>query len=104
MITQNGLNLFKMLLTNSCPNISAFTDIDGNTNYLTSLEATGTYFNNLQQYTNSSAGTIVTGTFGNPARYMFMPWSRLKTAQFNSDTYTSYWSTAATLTRASQIF
>lgn len=104
MITQNGLNLFKMLLTNSCPEPSAFTDIDSNTNYLTSLEATGTYFPDYQQYINGLEGSVVSGTFGNPERQLFMPWFRIKTTLLNSDTYTSYWSTATTLTSAFKIY
>lgn len=104
MITQNGLNLFKMLLTNSCPEPSAFTDIDGNTNYLTSLEATATYFNSYQQYTASSNGSVISGTFGHPSRHTFMPYNRIKTALLNSDTYTTYWSTSTTLTSAPNIY
>lgn len=82
MITQNGLNLFKMMLTNTCLAPSEFTNIDNDTDYVTSLGATRTVWNNINDYYNGSVGTIESGTFI-AVSSTFMPYTKNRTAQFN---------------------
>lgn len=91
MITQNGLNLFKIMLTNTCLAPSEFTNIDNGTNFLTSLEVTRTTWGNINDYYNGSAGTVESGTFIANSN-TFMPDNRNRTAQLNLTSY-SYGST-----------
>lgn len=86
MITKNGLNLFKIILTNTCLAPSEFTNIDNGTNFLTSLEVTRTTWGNIDDYYNGSAGTVESGTFmANSST--FMPYNRNRTAQLNMTSY-----------------
>lgn len=86
MITQNGLNLFRMMLTSTCLKPSDFTNIDNGTNFVSSLEVTRTNWNNINDYYNGSAGTVESGTFkANP--YQFMPDNKNRTAQLNMSSY-----------------
>ena len=86
MITQNGLNLFKIMLTNTCLAPSEFTNVDNGTNYLTSLETTRTTWNNINDYYNGSAGIVESGTFQANSN-TFMPDNRNRTAQLNMTSY-----------------
>ena len=86
MITQNGLNLFKIMLTNTCLAPSEFTNIDNSTNYLTSLEVTRTTWGNINDYYNGSAGIVESGTYwANSSQ--FMPDIRQRTAYLNQTSY-----------------
>lgn len=88
MITQNGLNLFKMLLTNSCPDPSAFTNIDGNTAFITSLEETGTYWQSRYFYYSNTTGTTISGTL-DARSTTFMPDWRYISRSLNQGTLTN---------------
>lgn len=86
MITQNGLNLFRIMLTNTCLKPSDFTNVENGTNFVTSLEVTRTAWNNINDYYNGSEGTVESGTYrANSA--MFMPGNRNRTAQLNQNSY-----------------
>lgn len=86
MITQNGLNLFRIMLTNTCLKPSEFTNIENGTDFLTSLEVTRTTWNNINDYYNGSAGTVESGTFRAFSR-TFMPEARNRTLQLNLTSY-----------------
>lgn len=104
MITQNGLNLFKIMLTNTCLAPSEFTNIDNSTNFLTSFEVTRTTWNNINDYYNGSAGTVESGTY-EANSYQFMPEAKNRTAQLNQTSYdysgnsitVSNWGTTASM-------
>lgn len=89
MITQNGLNLFKMALSNSLISPSDFRDINNNTDYVTEQTSVLTYY--LQQSYTQGSGTPVemTGVF-RPHIRDFMPYERNETAHLNGSTISNY--------------
>ena len=97
MITQNGLNLFKVLLTNSCLDPSDFTNVHNGTDYETSHATTIPFYPNKNSYYNGSEGTPFTGTFVMGVSG-FMPYFRNKTAQLNVGADTRYWTASTTMT------
>lgn len=100
MITKNGLNLFKIMLTNTCLQPSEFTNIDNHTDILTGLTSTITYWSRSDDFVQGSAGTIISNSkyFSHSS---FMPWTKVTGTlnQFKADETisTNKWSCSTSL-------
>lgn len=86
MITRNGLNLFRIALSNSCIDVSDFTNIENNTEYLTEESTVLTSYLQDNYTQGIGTGIEISGTF-RATSGTFMPDYRGGTGTLNGTRY-----------------